>query len=89
MDREYVEARRHEFNNIIDLNKDGKASIEELRSYVDPLNDYHVIEEVREIFEFADDNKDGYLTLKELLDRAEILISSGFVHPNKRLHDDL
>jgi Ca2+-binding EF-hand superfamily protein len=89
MDKEYAEARRHEFNTVIDLNKDGKASIEELRSYVNPLNDNHVVEEVREIFEFADEDKDGYLTLKELLNRAEILISSGFIHPKSRLHDDL
>jgi Ca2+-binding EF-hand superfamily protein len=89
MDQEYAEARRHEFQTQIDKNGDGKASRDELRAYVDPLSEYHSEEEVREIFEFADENKDGYLTLPELQKRAEILLSSGFIHPQSRLHDDL
>ncbi|KAI6185036.1 45 kDa calcium-binding protein [Aphelenchoides bicaudatus] len=46
MDREYVEARRHEFETQIDKDGDGKATKEELRAYVDPLNEYHAEESV-------------------------------------------
>lgn len=46
MDKEYVDARKHEFKTVIDLNNDGKASFDELRAYVDPLNEYHADEEV-------------------------------------------
>lgn len=37
----------------------------------------------------ADDNDDGFVTLEELLERAELLASSGFIRPKARLHDDL
>ncbi|KAI6196704.1 hypothetical protein M3Y94_01140500 [Aphelenchoides besseyi] len=89
MDQEYVEARKHEFENAIDLNRDGKATKEELRNYLDPLNENHVQEEVDEIMDYADDNKDSYLTLKELLRHVDLLSSSSFLHARTRLHDDL
>jgi len=89
MDKQYVEARRREFHTVIDKNSDGKASVDELREYVNPLNENHVDQEVDEIFDLADENKDSFLSLEELLDRAELLVSSGFIHPKNRLHDDL
>ncbi|KAI6178896.1 45 kDa calcium-binding protein [Aphelenchoides besseyi] len=89
MDQEYVDARKHEFENAIDLNHDGKVTKEELRNYLDPLNENHVQEEVDEIMDFADDNKDSFLTLKELLRHVDLLSSSSFLHARTRLHDDL
>jgi hypothetical protein len=37
----------------------------------------------------ADENQDGFLTIEELLARADLLERSGFIRPNARLHDDL
>ncbi|KAI6242927.1 45 kDa calcium-binding protein [Aphelenchoides fujianensis] len=89
MDAEYVEARKREFQTAIDANGDGRATREELRAFLDPLNENHAEEEVDEILEFADENKDDHLTLKELLRHSDLLLSSSFVHPKTRLHDDL
>ncbi|KAI1727498.1 EF-hand domain pair domain-containing protein [Ditylenchus destructor] len=89
MEKEYVAARRHEFETMIDKDKDGKATLEELLAFVDPRNERHAAEEVSEIMAMADSDGDGFLTLDELLAKSELLSSSGFIHPKARLHDDL
>jgi hypothetical protein len=37
----------------------------------------------------ADENRDGLLTLDELLAQKELLERSGFIRPVARLHEDL
>uniref|UniRef100_A0A915D573 EF-hand domain-containing protein n=1 Tax=Ditylenchus dipsaci TaxID=166011 RepID=A0A915D573_9BILA len=89
MEQEYIEARKHEFNTMIDKDKDGKATIEELLEFVDPRNERHAQEEVHEIMTIADADTDSHVTLEELLSKVDLLASSGFIHPKARLHDDL
>jgi len=88
-EKEYLEARRHEFRQSIDTDKNGYASADELLEYVNPRNPLHAKQEVTEIMSIADENQDGLLTLDELLARADLLERSGFIRPNARLHDDL
>jgi Ca2+-binding EF-hand superfamily protein len=88
MEEAYVKERQHEFAQI-DVNQDGYATSEELLNYVNPRNERHANAEVSEIMDIADTNEDNFLTLKELLDKAELLATSGFIRPKERLHDDL
>lgn len=89
MEADYREARRHEFNTLIDKDHDGYATVEELKKFADPWNEQHSKDEVYEIFTLTDFNQDGLLTLDELLSRADLLATSGFIHARERLHDDL
>lgn len=89
MEREYRETRRHEFRTAIDTNGDEKATIEELLTFVEPSNHRHAQTEADEIISLADTNGDGYVNEKELLSKIDLLMSSGFIHPKARLHDDL
>ena len=89
MDLLYKIQREKEFNTDIDVNKDGKATLEELLDYVNPKNERHANQEVIEIMDMADSNRDGELSLAELLNNAQGLANSGFVKAKRRLHDDL
>jgi Ca2+-binding EF-hand superfamily protein len=89
MDVAYKKQREREFDTEIDVDKDGYATLEELLNYVNPKNERHAVQEVTEIMDIADTNKDGELSLAEMLNNAQALADSGFVKPRNRLHDDL
>uniref|UniRef100_A0A914WB37 EF-hand domain-containing protein n=1 Tax=Plectus sambesii TaxID=2011161 RepID=A0A914WB37_9BILA len=88
-EKAYIEDRRKEFRSSIDTDASGKASAKELLEYVNPRNPLHAKQEVTEIMSIADENRDGLLTLDELLAQKELLERSGFIRPNARLHEDL
>ncbi|KAE9553008.1 hypothetical protein FO519_003769 [Halicephalobus sp. NKZ332] len=89
MDLMYKVQRGNEFDTDIDVNKDGKATLEELLDYVNPKNERNANQEVTEIMDMVDSDRDEKLSLAELLNNAEALANSGFVKAKKRLHDDL
>lgn len=89
MEMEYRETRRREFRNAIDQNNDGLASIDELLHFVDPSNDHHADSEAKEILLIADLDNDKHVNEAELLAKSDLLLSSGFIQPRARLHDDL
>uniref|UniRef100_A0AC34QDU7 EF-hand domain-containing protein n=1 Tax=Panagrolaimus sp. JU765 TaxID=591449 RepID=A0AC34QDU7_9BILA len=89
MDAAYKKEREKEFDTEIDQNHDGQASLKELLDFVNPRNERHANQEVEEIMDIADSNKDEKLSLAELLDNAAALADSAFVKVKKRLHDDL
>lgn len=37
----------------------------------------------------ADKDEDGHLTLDEMLAQKELLISTGILHPEKKMHDEM
>uniref|UniRef100_A0AC34GWS7 EF-hand domain-containing protein n=1 Tax=Panagrolaimus sp. ES5 TaxID=591445 RepID=A0AC34GWS7_9BILA len=89
MDIAYKKQREKEFDTEIDVDKDGFATLEELLNYVNPKNERHAVQEVTEILDIADTNKDGELSLAEMLNNSQALADSGFVKAQKKLHDDL
>jgi Ca2+-binding EF-hand superfamily protein len=89
MDVVYKKQREREFDTEIDVDKDGYATLEELLNYVNPKNERHAVQEMTEIMDIADSNRDGELSLAEMLNNAQALADSGFVKARKRLHDDL
>uniref|UniRef100_A0A7E4VEP4 45 kDa calcium-binding protein n=1 Tax=Panagrellus redivivus TaxID=6233 RepID=A0A7E4VEP4_PANRE len=89
MEKLELDKRRTEFRDEIDANNDGKATLEELVNYVDPKNERHAAEEVNDIMDMVDLDRDNILTLRELLNGKDALMESGFIRPKKMLHDDL
>lgn len=89
MERKYREKRRNEFLTTIDLNGDKWVIKKELLEYVNPYNEHHAKSEAEEIILLADSNKDKKVDETEMLAKSDLLLSSGFIQPEARLHDDL
>ncbi|XP_071946112.1 45 kDa calcium-binding protein-like [Antedon mediterranea] len=85
---EWVRERRKEFEQHIDLNKDGKADVEELGKYMDPRNRIHAESEAQNLIIMADDNQDDKISLQEVLDNYNIFIGSKLVHFDWKVHDE-
>jgi len=87
-DKDWQEERRKEFRRVIDLDGDGKVSIEELKHYVDPKNPNHAKAEAANLIELVDNDKDGNLSLEEVLAAREIILGSKMVDTGQSLHDE-
>ncbi len=55
-EKEYLQQRRKEFKELIDLDGDGFVNFKELVQYTNPRNSQHAKREVRELIELADSN---------------------------------
>ncbi|XP_065351887.1 45 kDa calcium-binding protein [Cloeon dipterum] len=80
--------RRTEFRQLIDKNHDGKADRNELLVYIDPRNPRHARDEAETLVMLADVNKDGYLSLPEVLNKIDLFLSSKMINAAKSFHDD-
>lgn len=87
-DKDWQEERQREFRRVIDLNADGKVSVEELKLYVDPKNPNHARAEARNLIELVDADKDGSLSLDEVLAGKDIILGSKMVDTGQSLHDE-
>ncbi|XP_033107616.1 45 kDa calcium-binding protein-like [Anneissia japonica] len=85
---EWVRERRKEFEQNIDLNKDGKADVDELGKYMDPRNRIHAESEARNLIIMADDDQNDKISLKEVLDNYSLFIGSKLVHFDWKVHDE-
>ena len=86
--QDWQDERRKEFRRVIDLNADGKVSNAELKLYVDPKNPNHARAEARNLIELVDSDKDGALSLDEVIAGKEIILGSKMVHTGQSLHDE-
>ena len=86
--QDWQEERQREFRRVIDLNADGKVSEEELKLYVDPKNPNHARAEARNLIELVDADKDGSLSLDEVLASKDIILGSKMVDTGQSLHDE-
>lgn len=87
-DKDWQDERRREFQRVIDLDADGKVSVDELKLYVDPKNPNHAKGEARNLIDLVDSDKDGALSLEEVLAGKEIILGSKMVHTGQSLHDE-
>jgi len=87
-DKDWQDERRKEFRRVIDLNADGRVSVAELKLYVDPKNPNHARAEARNLIELVDTDKDGALSLDEVIAGKEIILGSKMVHTGESLHDE-
>lgn len=84
----WLNERKKEFEDVIDLDHDGKVGIEELKVYVDPHNENHAHLEADNLIQLADENSDGKLSMSEVLNSAELFLGSKMVDTGRNFHDE-
>lgn len=80
--------RRKEFQNSIDLNKDGKADRRELLRYVAPQNPRRSELEAQTLISLADIDHNDALNLSEVLARPDLFMASKMVDTGRSFHDE-
>ncbi|XP_061393762.1 45 kDa calcium-binding protein [Musca vetustissima] len=83
-----VVERREEFKRIIDKNQDGKADRGELLNYVNPKTPRYALQEAATLFSLCDEDRNGKLTLKEILSNAEIFLTSKMIDTAQSFHTE-
>uniref|UniRef100_A0A1I8IKJ5 45 kDa calcium-binding protein n=2 Tax=Macrostomum lignano TaxID=282301 RepID=A0A1I8IKJ5_9PLAT len=81
--------RADEFDQRVDFNRDGRADREELRAYLQPEGRAMAAREAAVLMRAADANKDGALSLAEMLDHYSVFIGSKLVNAGMALHEEL
>ncbi|OQR70989.1 reticulocalbin-like, partial [Tropilaelaps mercedesae] len=82
---EFLTFRHPEHSHVSLLNM---VTLQELLLYNDPMNALHAKREAQELIRKADANKDGKLSLKEVLNRSHIFIGSKAVNTAKNIHEE-
>lgn len=80
--------RMQEFQDVIDLDKDGRVTRHELVMYTDPRNPAHAAIEAKNLVKAADTDGSGKLSLNEVLSHLDIFIGSKMVDIAKTFHDE-
>lgn len=88
VDQAWQDERRKEFRDVIDLDKDGKVTKDELKNYVDPKNPSHALLEAKNLIQLADTDRDGRLSLTEVLDNTDLFLGSKMVNTGRSFHDE-
>ncbi len=88
-EEKFIDERRKEFENEIDLDGDGIAREEELLKYSNPRNPQHARHEAKELLELADTDNDNKLSLAEVLAHKAIFFGSSLLNPSRNLHDEM
>lgn len=65
-----------------------QVTLQELLLYNDPLNALHAKREAQELIRTADVNKDGRLSIDEVLGRAHMFMGSKAVNTAKNIHEE-
>jgi len=87
-EKQYLLERRKEFKELIDLDGDHYVNFKELVQYTNPRNSQHAKREVRELMELADANRDGKLSLDEVLNQKAAFFGSGLMNAGTNMHDE-
>lgn len=83
-----VKERKEEFTNFIDVNGNGNASRDELLQYIDPRNFRHAKTEAKNLFNVADANNDGQLSMQELFNKFDVFLASKMISAFDSLHNE-
>jgi Ca2+-binding EF-hand superfamily protein len=73
---DWVKAERENFAERRDVDHDGKLGVEEMREWIMPTDFDHVHAEARHLIHLADDDKDGTLSEKEILEHHDAFVGS-------------
>lgn len=79
IDDNWVKDRKKEFEEFIDFNYDGIVIVEELESYMDFMNEYNVLNEVKQMIVVVDENQNYYLEFEEVFKYSEFFMGSKLV----------
>ncbi|XP_064611921.1 45 kDa calcium-binding protein-like [Liolophura sinensis] len=88
MDRHWQMEREREFHAVIDANKDGIVSLEELKDYVNPRHPNHAKVEAINLIKMVDNDGDNRLSLAEVMENKELLLGSKMVDTGRSFHDE-
>ncbi|XP_064642938.1 45 kDa calcium-binding protein-like [Lineus longissimus] len=87
-EQQWKDERQKEFREIIDTDRNGRVTSEELLAYVDPKNPNHAKQEAKNLINLADTDKDLHLSLKEILENKDLFIGSKMCNAGKNFHDE-
>lgn len=73
---EWVETEKHQFKQFRDKDQDGKLNLEEVRHWILPDDYNHAEAEARHLVYEADDDKDGELSIDEIVAHHETFVGS-------------
>ena len=82
---EFVSVPR--FDSDLDKNKDGFLDEAEIIAWVIPDNNEIATDEVNHLFAGADEDVDGLLSVKEIIDNHELFVGSEATDYGEHLHD--
>ncbi|XP_043531752.1 45 kDa calcium-binding protein [Chiloscyllium plagiosum] len=88
IDDDWVKERRKEFEEVIDADRDGIVTMEELEEYMDPMNEYSALNEAKQMIAVADENQDHYLELEEILKYSEYFTGSKLMNYAQSVHEE-
>uniref|UniRef100_A0A0A9XEV1 Calcium-binding protein n=1 Tax=Lygus hesperus TaxID=30085 RepID=A0A0A9XEV1_LYGHE len=80
--------RRMEFRSAIDKDGNALADRRELLRYIDPQNPRHAREEAMTLVTLGDTDRDGRLSLEEVLAKMDLFLGSKMVNTAKSFHDE-
>ncbi|XP_069774867.1 45 kDa calcium-binding protein isoform X1 [Narcine bancroftii] len=88
IDDDWVKERRKEFEEVIDADRDGIVTMDELVEYMDPMNEYSALNEAKQMIAVADENQDHYLELEEILKYSEYFTGSKLMNYAQSVHEE-
>lgn len=88
IDDDWVKDRKKEFEEVIDANRDGIVTMEELEEYMDPMNEYNALNEAKQMIAVADENQNHHLELEEILKYSEYFTGSKLMDYARNVHEE-
>lgn len=88
IDDDWVRERRKEFLEVIDVDKNGIVTMEELEEYMDPMNEHNALNEARQMIAVADENQNANLELEEILKYSEYFTGSKLMDYARNVHEE-
>ncbi|XP_005404308.1 PREDICTED: 45 kDa calcium-binding protein isoform X2 [Chinchilla lanigera] len=88
MDDSWVRDRKKEFEELIDSNHDGIVTMEELETYMDPMNEYNALNEAKQMIAIADENQNHHLEPEEILKYSEFFTGSKLMDYARNVHEE-
>lgn len=88
IDDSWVRDRRKEFEELIDANRDGVVTMEELEEYMDPMNEYNALTEAKQMIAVADENQNRHLEPEEVLKYSEFFTGSKLMDYARNVHEE-
>lgn len=83
-----VNEKQEEFKRLIDKDGDGIGNRRELLQYVDPRHPRHALQEAATLLALADTNKNGKLSLAEILRNPQLFLDSKMINTSASFDDD-
>ena len=85
--KEWLVTEKERFDTDLDKNKDGFLDEAEIIAWVIPDNNEIATDEVNHLFAGADEDVDGLLSVKEIIDNHELFVGSEATDYGEHLHD--